>query len=100
MPPGSSIVNVSSILAYTTLGYPSAAYSTSKAAVLGVTRTLARRLTGPRGIRVNALLPGFFPSDMTDGVPAGLLDNRVVMSRYGRPDELAAALVFLASQAS
>ena len=100
MPAGSSIVNVSSVLGHTTLDAPSTAYSTSKAAVLGLTRTLARQWTGRKGIRVNSLLPGFFPSEMTDGTPHALLQDRLVMGRFGRPEELASALVFLASDAS
>src|SRR5699024_8480063 len=58
MGPGSSIVNVSSVLALTTGGLPQAAYSAAKAGVLGLTRDLAQQWTGRRGIRVNALVPG------------------------------------------
>ncbi|MBY0287573.1 MAG: SDR family oxidoreductase [Mycobacteriaceae bacterium] len=100
MPRGSSIVNVGSIMAYTTLDIPTTAYSTSKAAVLGLTRSLARQWSGRKGIRVNALLPGFFPTDMVAALPQGLLDDRLPIGRMGDPDELAAALVFLASDAS
>jgi NAD(P)-dependent dehydrogenase (short-subunit alcohol dehydrogenase family) len=100
MAPGSSIVNVSSILARTTLGAPTTAYSASKAGVLGLTRSLARQWTSRKGIRVNALLPGFFPSEMTEGIPAEVIGDRLVMGRLGDPEELAAALVFLASDAS
>jgi NAD(P)-dependent dehydrogenase (short-subunit alcohol dehydrogenase family) len=100
MPRGSSIVNVGSIMAYTTLDIPTTAYCTSKAAVLGLTRSQARQWSGRRGIRVNALLPGFFPTDMVAALPQGLLDDRLPMGRMGDPDELAAALVFLASDAS
>ncbi|HEY5856326.1 MAG TPA: SDR family oxidoreductase [Aldersonia sp.] len=100
MPAGSSIINVSSVMGRTTLEFPSTAYSTSKAAVLGLTRTLARQWSGRKGIRVNSLLPGFFPSEMTAGLPAEALGGRLVMGRLGRPEELAAAVVFLASDAS
>jgi NAD(P)-dependent dehydrogenase (short-subunit alcohol dehydrogenase family) len=100
MAPGSSIVNVSSIMALTTLDAPSTAYSASKAGLLGLTRSLARQWSGRKGIRVNALLPGFFPSEMTDGMPTELIDDRLVMGRLGDPVELASALVFLASDAS
>jgi NAD(P)-dependent dehydrogenase (short-subunit alcohol dehydrogenase family) len=100
MEPGSSIINVSSVMAHTTLGVPSTAYIASKAGVLGLTRSLARQWTQRKGIRVNALLPGFFPSEMTDATPMEVIQDRLVMGRMGRTEELAAALVFLASDAS
>jgi NAD(P)-dependent dehydrogenase (short-subunit alcohol dehydrogenase family) len=100
MAPGSSIVNVSSVLALTTLAAPSTAYSASKAGLLGLTRSLARQWSGRKGIRVNALLPGFFPSEMTASLPPAMLSERLVMGRMGTPHELAAALVFLAGDAS
>ena len=100
MPCGSSIVNVSSVMGLTTIEGPSSAYSASKAAVLGLTRALAREWTLSKGIRVNAILPGFFPSEMTPAVVAQMLSHRLAMGRLGDPDELAAAVVFLASDAS
>ena len=100
MAPGSSIINVSSVMAHTTLGLPSTAYAASKAAVLGLTRSLARQWSARKGIRVNALLPGFFPSEMTGPMPIEQIQDRLVMGRMGLPEELAAALVFLASDAS
>jgi NAD(P)-dependent dehydrogenase (short-subunit alcohol dehydrogenase family) len=100
MRPGSSIINVSSILSLTTFDAPHTAYSASKAGVLGLTRSLARQWTGRKGIRVNAVLPGLFPSEMTEGTPRGLFDARLPMGRFGRPEELADAVVFLASDAS
>ena len=103
MPPGSSIVNISSVLALTTAGLPQAAYSASKAAIIGLTRDLAQQWTGRKGIRVNALAPGFFASEMTDQYPDGYLDGmmmRVPARRPGEASELAAALIFLASDAS
>lgn len=66
MRPGSSIVNVGSVLGETTAGLPQAAYSSSKAAVVGLTRDLAQQWTGRRGIRVNCVEPGFFASEMTE----------------------------------
>ena len=93
MPAGSSIVNVSSVMAQTTMDFPSTAYTTSKAAVLGLTRSLARQWTARKGIRVNALLPGFFPSEMTAGLPQDAIGHRLVMGRLGRPEELASALL-------
>ncbi len=102
MQPGSSIVNISSVLGLTTGGLPQAAYSATKAALLGLTRDLAQQWTGRKGIRVNALAPGFFASEMTDQYPEGYLDlalQRVPAGRKGEGEELAAALVFLASDA-
>jgi NAD(P)-dependent dehydrogenase (short-subunit alcohol dehydrogenase family) len=102
MEPGSSIVNISSIVGLTTAGLPQAAYSASKAAVIGLTRDLAQQWTGRRGIRVNALAPGWFKSEMTDELKEGYLDSikaRMLAGRVGEVEELAAALIFLASDA-
>jgi NAD(P)-dependent dehydrogenase (short-subunit alcohol dehydrogenase family) len=102
MQPGSSIVNISSILGLTTAGLPQAAYAASKAGLIGLTRDLAQQWTGRKGIRVNALAPGFFESEMTDQYPEGYIESqmaRVLAGRKGDPDELAAALVFLVSDA-
>ena len=103
MRPGSSIINISSVLGITTAGLPQAAYSASKAGLLGLTRDLAQQWTGRKGIRVNAIAPGFFRSEMTDQYPEDYIAaqaKRVVAGRWGEPDELAAALVFLASDAA
>ena len=103
MEPGSAIVNISSVLGLTTAGLPQAAYSASKAALIGLTRDLAQQWTARKGIRVNALAPGFFESEMTDQYPDGYLDGmqerRLLVQRKGDPEELAAALIFLASDA-
>jgi NAD(P)-dependent dehydrogenase (short-subunit alcohol dehydrogenase family) len=102
MEPGSSIVNISSVIALTSAGLPQAAYSASKAGLVGLTRDLAAQWTGRRGIRVNALAPGFFASEMTDQYAEGYLESqlpRVLVGRTGDPAELAAALVFLVSDA-
>jgi NAD(P)-dependent dehydrogenase (short-subunit alcohol dehydrogenase family) len=103
MKQGSAIVNVSSVIALESGGLPQAAYSASKAGLIGLTRDLAVQWTGRKGIRVNALAPGFFPSEMTDQFPEGYIDSqmpRVPAGRPGDPDELAAAVVFLASPAA
>jgi len=101
---GGAIVNVGSILGLTTAGLPHPAYAASKAAIMGLTRDLAAEWTGRRGIRVNCLAPGFFPSEMTDQYPAGYLDRmaaeRTMNGRLGRVEELAATLVWLVSPAS
>ena len=103
MRPGSTIVNIASVLALTTGGLPQAAYTASKAGLLGLTRDLAQQWAGRKGIRVNALAPGFFPSEMTEEYRPGYLDaqlGRVPMGRMGDPAELTTALIFLASDAS
>ncbi|WP_326637227.1 SDR family oxidoreductase [Streptosporangium sp. NBC_01755] len=104
MKPGSSIVNVGSILGETTAGLPQAAYSASKAGVVGLTRDLAQQWTGRRGIRVNCVEPGFFASEMTDQYAEGYLawqfEHRVLMKRPGDPAELVATAIFLASDAA
>jgi NAD(P)-dependent dehydrogenase (short-subunit alcohol dehydrogenase family) len=100
---GSSIVNIGSVLGSTTAGLPQAAYGASKAAIIGLTRDLAQQWTGRKGIRVNALAPGFFESEMTEQYPDGYLDMmmvRVPAQRKGEPEELVAAAIFLASDAS
>ena len=103
MKPGSAIINLSSVVALTSGGLPQAAYSASKAAVIGLTRDLAVQWTGRKGIRVNALAPGLFPSEMTEQFPDGYIESqmgRCPAGRPGDPDELAAAVVFLASPAA
>jgi NAD(P)-dependent dehydrogenase (short-subunit alcohol dehydrogenase family) len=103
MLPGSAILNVSSILGVTTAGLPQAAYSSSKAAIIGLTRDLAQQWTGRKGIRVNALAPGFFPSEMTARFHPGYMESqmpRILMGRAGDPAELAAAALFMVSDAS
>lgn len=100
---GSSIINVGSILGFTSAHLPQAAYSSSKAALIGLTRDLAQQWTGRKGIRVNLVAPGFFETEMTDQYPEGYLDSqitRVVIGRTGEPSELASVVVFLASDAA
>jgi NAD(P)-dependent dehydrogenase (short-subunit alcohol dehydrogenase family) len=102
MQPGSSIVNISSVLALTTAGLPQAAYSASKAGLIGLTRDLAAQWTGRKGIRVNAIAPGYFPTEMTDQYAPGYLDSmrsRMVVPRMGRLEECAATLIWLVSPA-
>lgn len=103
MKPGSSIINIASVLGLTTAGLPQAAYSASKAGVIALTRDLAQQWSGRKGIRVNALAPGFFASEMTDELKPGYLDSlmpRIVLGRLGDAAELAATAVWLASAAA
>ncbi len=100
---GSAIINISSVLGLTSLGLPQAAYAASKAGLIGLTRDLAAQWTSRKGIRVNALAPGLFASEMTEQYPDGYLDSvfhRVPVGRAGDPRELAATVVFLASDAA
>ena len=80
-----------------------AAYTASKSAVVGLTRALAVEWA-PRGVRVNAVVPGLFATDMNRALldsPRGQeLIARTPMKRFGRLDELVGASVFLASDAS
>ncbi len=102
MAPGSSIVNISSVLGLTTAGLPQAAYSASKAAIVGLTRDLAQQWGARKGIRVNAIAPGFFQSEMTDSYQPGYLESmapRMILGRKGDPEELAATAIWLASDA-
>jgi NAD(P)-dependent dehydrogenase (short-subunit alcohol dehydrogenase family) len=103
MQPGSSVINISSVLALTTAGLPQAAYAASKSGLLGLTRDLAQQWARRKGIRVNAIAPGFFPTEMTDEYLPGYLESlqhRILLGRMGDLTELAATVVFLASPAA
>ena len=101
---GGSIVNVSSMLGVIGQTDLSPAYHASKAAVINLTRHLACSW-GDRGVRVNALAPGWFPSEMTASLfslPGFLEWSRSLspLKRIGDPKELIGPLLFLASDAS
>ena len=88
------------ILGSTTAGMPQSVYCASKAASTGLTRDLAKQWGERKGIRVNALAPGFFVSEMTDDDYLDLMLPRIPLGRVGEGAELANAAVFLASDAS
>ncbi len=100
---GGAIVNISSILGMRPGGLPQAAYASSKAGVIGLTRDLAAQWTARKGIRVNALAPGFFPSEMTDQMNDASIEMVRALTaaqRIGRVEELASTLIWLVSDAS
>jgi NAD(P)-dependent dehydrogenase (short-subunit alcohol dehydrogenase family) len=103
---GGSIVNVASIWGLVGVGQiPEAGYAASKGGIVNLTRELAAQWAR-RGVRVNALAPGWFHTEMTDDVMFGdenaerWMRSRTPMGRGGQPHELDGALLFLASDAS
>ena len=98
-----SIVNIASIMgpqARKTIS----AYTTSKAGVVGLPKALAVEL-GPQGIRCNGIAPGFFATEMNialvnDSEFTAFVSGRTPMQRWGDPDELGGAAVFLLSKAA
>jgi 3-oxoacyl-[acyl-carrier protein] reductase len=94
---GGSIVNVTSVMAVAG-NAGQVAYSASKAALVGMTRSAAKELA-PHGIRVNAVAPGLIETDLTDALAPEVRERRLAgipMGRLGRPEEVAQVVVFLA----
>ncbi|UCH36779.1 MAG: 3-oxoacyl-[acyl-carrier-protein] reductase [Armatimonadota bacterium] len=96
-----AIVNMSSAVGLTgNIGQ--ANYAASKAGIIGLTKSCARELA-QRGIRVNAIAPGFIETDMTSRLPTHLREralSHVPLARFGFPEEVAAVATFLASPAA
>jgi 3-oxoacyl-[acyl-carrier protein] reductase len=79
--------------------YGQTAYAASKGGVVAMTRTWAREL-GPKGITANAVAPGFIDTEMVKSVPAKVVSKivaRLPAGRLGRPEDVAAVYLFLAS---
>ena len=96
------IINIASIDGLSPPTFDSFAYSASKAGLIMLTRHLAKVL-GPEGIRVNAVAPGFFATDMTSGLPAETRDAFLAatpLGRFGEADDIGGLCLFLASRAS
>ncbi len=99
---GARIINIASIDGLSPPAFDSFAYSASKAGLIMLTRHLAAKL-GPRNILVNAVAPGFFPTDMTRGVLSGAEDEvigRIPLRRLGESDDIGGVCLFLASRAA
>jgi 3-oxoacyl-[acyl-carrier protein] reductase len=98
---GGSIVNISSVAAFAGSA-GQANYSAAKAGVIGLTRSLALEYGG-RNIRVNAVVPGIIETAMTSNIKESLKEQmlaQIPVKRFGRPEEVAAAVLFLASDAA
>jgi 3-oxoacyl-[acyl-carrier protein] reductase len=92
------IVNVSSVVGlHGNAGQVN--YAASKAALIGMTKTLAREV-GKRGITVNAVAPGFIETAMTAEIDTAELLSRIPAGRLGQPEEVAAVIAFLCSDAA
>ena len=93
-----SIVNLSSVVGVH--GNPGQAnYAASKAGIIGLTKALAREL-GSRGVRVNAIAPGYISTELTDVLPEetrGLILQNTPLGRLGEPEDVASAVRFLCS---
>ena len=96
-----SIINIASVSGQ--MGNSGQAnYAASKACLVGMTKTIARELAG-KGVRVNAIAPGFIETEMTEKIPEKAqkeLKKIIPMKRLGKPEDIANATLFLASDVS
>ena len=98
---GGSIINVSSIMGVSGAAGQSV-YASSKAAVIGITKSLAKELA-PSNIRVNAIAPGFIDTEMARSISPEKFQERldsIKMGRIGKPEEVASVISFLAGDDS
>lgn len=95
------IINISSVVGQTG-NFGQANYAAAKGAIISLTESLARELA-KKGVTVNAVAPGFIETDMVSGLPEAALNQvkaMTPMGRLGKPEEIADAVVFLASPRS
>lgn len=93
-----AIVNMSSVVGVSG-NAGQANYSAAKAGLIGLTKTLAKEL-GSRGIRVNAIAPGFINTDMTKDLDTSKFTDFIPLKRLGEPEDIAKAVKFLAVDAN
>ncbi len=93
------IINITSISAYCG-NFGQVNYTAAKAGMIGMTKTAAKEL-GARGVTVNAVAPGWIATEMSDKVPEEIREGakkQIALGRFGKPEEVASAVAFLASE--